>query len=67
MNIGGDFGFPLITIVEEFFFVVEKLLMCFGGKLKIGAFNDGIYGTRFLTKSAIDAFGHIYIVSGRSS
>lgn len=39
--------------------------MRFGGKLEIGTLDDGVYGTRLLAESAVDAFGHVYVVSGR--
>lgn len=66
MDIGGDFGFPLVAVVEEFLLVVEKLLVRFRGKFEIRPLDDGIHGTRFLTESAIDTLGHVYIVTGRS-
>lgn len=65
VDIGGDFGFPLITVVEELLLVVEELLVRFSGKFKIRTFHDGIDRTRLLTEPAIDALGHVYIIPGR--
>lgn len=65
VDIGGDFGFPLITVVEELLLVIKELLVRFSGKLEIRTFHDGIDRTRLLTEPAIDALGHVYIIPGR--
>lgn len=65
VDIGGDFGFPLVAIVEELLLVIKKLLMGLSGKLKIWTFDNGVDRTRLLTEPAIDALGHVYIIPGR--
>lgn len=65
MDIGCDFGFPLITIVEKLLLVVEQLFVRLRGKLEIRSFNDSIDWTSLLTEPTIDAFGHVDIVTCR--
>lgn len=66
VNIRGDFTLPLVSVVEELLLVVQQLFMCLGGELKVGAFHDCVYGTSFLAETAVNAFGHVNIVTGRS-
>lgn len=63
----GDLLLPLVSVGQELFLIVEQLLVCFSGKLKIGALHNGINGTRFLAKSTVDALGHVNIVTSCSA
>ena len=42
LDVGGDFWLPLITIHQEFFFVVKKFFVSFSWVFKVWSFNDGI-------------------------
>lgn len=65
VDIGCDFGFPFVTVVEELLLVVEQLFVRLRGKLEIRPFNDSIDWTGFLTEPAVDTFRHIDIVTRR--
>lgn len=41
LNVGGDLSLPLVPVVEQLFLIVQKLLMCLRGKLKVGALQVG--------------------------
>lgn len=66
LNIGGNLGFPLVSIVQEFLFVVQQLLVGLGRELKVGSLHNGIDRASFLTKAAINTFGHVNVVSEKS-
>ena len=42
LDVGGDFGFPLITIHQKFFFVVKKFFVSFSWVFKVWSFNNSI-------------------------
>lgn len=65
MDIRSNFALPLVPVIQQFFFIVKQLFMSFGGELEIRTLDDGIDGTRFLAKPAVDAFCHIDVVSRR--
>lgn len=67
LKIGGDFRLPLVAVVQQLLLVVEQLLVRLGGVLEIRAFHDGVNRTGLLTKTAIDAFGHVDVVASRPS
>lgn len=41
LDVGGDLSLPLVPIVEQFLLVVQQLLMCLSGELKVGALQEG--------------------------
>jgi len=60
----GNLLLPLVAIGQQLLLIVQELLMCFGGELKVGPFHDGIDGTGLLTVSAVNALGHVDVVPG---
>ena len=46
-------------------FVVDELLVGFGGELVVGSLDDGVDGTGLLTEAAVDALGHVDVVPRR--
>src|SRR5437763_1999805 len=60
----GDFGFPAVTVGEQFFLVVEELLAGLGGEFEVGSLDDRIDRACLLAIAAIDAFGHVDVVAG---
>jgi len=64
LDIASNFHFPLVAVGEKLLLVIQKLLSGLCAELKVGTFNDGINGTRFLTKTAINALGHVNVVAG---
>lgn len=63
-NVGGDFGFPAVTVAEKLLLIVEELFARTGSELKVGSLNDGIDRTGFLTESTVDTLGHVNIITG---
>ena len=59
--------FPLVAILNELLFVVEKLLVQECRVLKVGTFNNRINGASLLAESTEDALRHIDIVLGRAT
>jgi hypothetical protein len=59
--------FPPLTIFQEFFFIVKEFFSGFRRKFKIGTLYDCVDWAGLLAKAAIDTFGHINVISGRSS
>jgi hypothetical protein len=66
-QVGGNFSLPSITVGEELVLVVEQLDTRLRRELKVGALNNGVYWARFLAKSAVNALGHINIVTRRAA
>ena len=62
-KVTGDFGFPTVTIRQKLVFIVIQLFTGFGGKFKIRALDNRVYRTGFLTKAAINTFGHVDIIT----
>lgn len=46
LYVGSDLSLPLVSVVEQFLFVVEQLLMGLCGKLKVGALREREGGGR---------------------
>merc|ERR1719391_1153724 len=67
LDVGGDLRLPLVAVVEQLLLVVEQLFVGLGAELKVGALHNGVHGTCLLAKSAVDALGHVDVVSGSSS
>lgn len=59
----GNLFLPLVAIGKKLLLVVQQFLVRLRGKLKVGTLYNGIHWTSFLTISAIDALGHVNIVS----
>ena len=66
-EVGRNLGLPSVAVIEQFLLVIVKLFARFCRVFEIGAFDDGVDGTRFLAKTAINTLGHVDIVSRRSS
>lgn len=47
--------------------VVQQFLSRLGGVLGVGALNNGVDGAGFLAETAVDALGHVDIVTGGSA
>jgi len=58
----GNLFFPLISVAQQLFLIVQQFLVGFGGELEVGSLHDGIDGTGLLAISAINALGHINII-----
>merc|ERR1719278_152726 len=58
-NVSCNLSLPLITIVQQ-------LLVGLCGELKVGALHDGVDGAGLLAEAAVDALGHVNVVSGGS-
>lgn len=56
---------PLVSIRQQLLLVVEQLLPRLGGILGVRALHNGVHGTRLLAEAAVDALGHVDIVSCR--
>ena len=57
-----DLALPFISIREEFFLVVQQLLVRVRRVLKVGTLDDGIHGARLLAEPAVDALCHVDVV-----
>jgi hypothetical protein len=66
-DISSELWLPSVPVSEEFFFVVKQFFMGHGGVFEVRSFDDGVNGAGRLTKSTINAFGHVDIVLGGSS
>ena len=63
-NVSSNLSLPLVSIVQQLLLVVEQLLVGLGGELEVGPLHDGVHGTGLLTEAAVDALGHVDVVSG---
>ena len=57
-----DLALPFISIREEFFLVVQQLLVRVRRVLKVGTLDNGIHGARLLAEPAVDALCHVDVV-----
>lgn len=48
LNVGGDFRFPLVSVVQQFLLVVQQLLVALRGELEVGSFDDCVHRASFL-------------------
>ena len=62
-NVGCDLSLPLVTIIQQFLLVVQQLLVGLRGELEVGPLHDGIDRAGLLTEAAVDALGHVDVVS----
>src|ERR1700683_5037650 len=65
-QIRGDLSLPAVAIRQQLVLVVEQLFAGLGGEFEIGPFDDGVDRAGFLAEAAIDAFGHVDVVPGRT-
>lgn len=47
--------------------VVQQLFSGLGGILGVGRFNNGVNGARLLAEAAVDALGHVDVVTGSAA
>ena len=66
-DVSSELWFPSVTVFKQLLFVVKQLFVCNGGVLKIWSLDDSINRASGLTKSTINAFGHVNIILGGSS
>jgi len=65
LYVGGDLGFPLVSVVEQLLLVVEQLLVGLRGELKVGTLYDSVHRTGLLTETTVDTFGHVDVIASR--
>lgn len=62
LGVGGDFGLPVVSIVEQLPLVVQQLFRCLGGERK-DALHDGIKRVGLLVETTVDIFGHVVVIT----
>src|SRR5689334_11500021 len=62
-QIGGDLGFPAVTVIQQLLLVVEELLPGLGRELEVRPLDDGIHRAGLLAQAAIDALRHVDVVA----
>ena len=65
-NVSSNLSLPLVSIIQQLLLVVEQLLVGLGGKLEVGTLHDGVNRAGLLAEAAVDALGHVDVVSGGS-
>mmetsp|Transcript_18462 Transcript_18462/g.30090 ORF Transcript_18462/g.30090 Transcript_18462/m.30090 type:complete len:290 (-) Transcript_18462:3203-4072(-) len=63
-EIARNLGFPPLAIGQQLVLVVIQLFAGLGAEFEIRTFHDGIHRARLLAEAAIDALGHIDVVTG---
>lgn len=58
----GQLRFPFIAILDQFFLIVEQLLVKEGRILEVGALNDRIDGAGLLAETAENTLGHVDVI-----
>ena len=58
---------PLVSVAEQLLLVVVELFVCEGSILVVGTLDNGVNGAGLLAVPAIDALGHIDVVSSGPS
>lgn len=48
LNVGGDFRFPFVAVVQQFLLVVQQLFVALGGELKVGSLHNCVDRASFL-------------------
>lgn len=66
-EVSGDRNFPLVAVGQQLFLIVQELLVGLGGELEVGSLDDGVHRAGLLAESAVDALGHVNVVSGGPS
>ena len=64
LDISSDLRLPLVSVIEELLLVIQELLVSLGAELEVGPLHDGVHGTCLLAEAAVDALGHVDVVSG---
>src|SRR3954467_3477234 len=64
-QIGGDFRFPTVAVLQQLLLVEEQLLASLGGEFEVRPLDDGIDRTGLPAETAVDAFGHVDVVARR--
>ena len=62
-QVARDRHLPPVSVREQLLLVIEQLLVRLRRELEVRALNDGIHGTSLLAEAAVNAFGHVDIVS----
>jgi len=63
LNVSRNLRLPLVAVVKQLLLVVQQLLVRLGGELKVGPLDDGVHRARLLTEAAIDALGHVDVIT----
>ena len=63
LDVGLDLNLPLVPVLQQLLLVVQQLLVGLGGVLEVGPFHDGVHWASLLTETAVNALGHINVVS----
>jgi len=58
---------PSVTIGQKLLLIIKQLFVSLRGELIVGALHDGIDGASLLAEAAVNALGHVDIVTGRSA
>ena len=66
-NVALKLGFPTVTVGKELGLVVQQLFVCFGRELEVRTKDNSIDGAGLLAETAVDALGHVNIVTSGSS
>mmetsp|Transcript_20285 Transcript_20285/g.25783 ORF Transcript_20285/g.25783 Transcript_20285/m.25783 type:complete len:208 (-) Transcript_20285:128-751(-) len=60
----GNLLLPFVTIGKELLLIIQKFLVRLSCKLKVWAFNNCVNWACLLTVSAVNALGHVNIITG---
>eukprot|EP00732_Lithocolla_globosa_P007012 Lithocolla_globosa_v1_NODE_8540_length_809_cov_155.702918.p2 type:complete len:224 gc:universal NODE_8540_length_809_cov_155.702918:52-723(+) len=55
---------PLVAVVKKLLFVVQQLLACLSGILKVRTFDNSINWTSLLAETTVDALCHVDVIAG---
>ena len=67
LDVASELGFPLVTVGQQLFLIVEKLFVANGSVLVVRTLYDSIDWTGLLAEAAVDAFGHVDVVASGSA
>ena len=67
LNVSGQLRLPSVPVCQQLLLVEEQLLVIYCCVLVVGSFDDGINWAGVLTKSTVNALGHIDIVASSST
>jgi len=63
LQVTSQLDLPLVAIGQELLLVVQQLLVCLCRVFVVGALNNSVDGTSLLTETAVNALGHVNIVT----
>lgn len=66
-QVASNRNFPLVTVGQELLLVVEKLFVSLRRELEVRALHNGIDRTGLLAETAVNALGHVNIVTSRTT